>query len=86
MGETLRFEAPAYERLLSQQEAIDFLGLDSRPNPQGALRWLLRTRKLAHVKLGRGIIGFRRDDLAALVERQRIPAEAEKAPKRGPAP
>ncbi|HUU10206.1 MAG TPA: hypothetical protein VM431_06655 [Phycisphaerae bacterium] len=56
------------ERLLSEREAIEVLGLGERPNPQSALRWLMRTRKLAYVRLARGIYGFRREDLAAFID------------------
>jgi len=75
MSEKLRFHAD-YERLLSEEEAIDFLGLRGRPNPQGALRWLMRTRKVAYVRLGRGIIGFKRADLVAFADACRVPAHA----------
>ncbi len=74
MDGTVKFTAKGYERLMSEQEAIDFLGLGERPNPKGALRWLMRTRKLAYVKLARGIYGFRRGDLGAFVEASRVEA------------
>jgi len=61
-------------RLLSEQQAIDYLGLAERPNPQGALRWLMRTRKVAYVKLAKGIYAFRQADLDAFVESCRVPA------------
>jgi hypothetical protein len=64
------------ERLLSEREAIEMLGLGERRNPQGALRWLMRTRKLAYVRLARGIYGFRRQDLAAFIEAGRVEAAA----------
>jgi hypothetical protein len=47
-------------RLLSEEEAIKYLGLTERRNPKGALRWIMRVRKLGYVKLGRGIFGFRK--------------------------
>lgn len=86
MDGTTNFNARHYERLVSEPEAIDFLGLGDRPNPKGALRWLMRTRKLAHVKLARGIVGFRRDDLAAFVERHRVPSSEERPRKTLTAP
>ena len=87
MAGTVKFSAAnTYERLLSEDEALRLLGLDQRPNPKGALRWLIRTRKLAYVKLARGIMGFRRDDLMAFIERHRVPADAEKDEKRVSAP
>ena len=79
MSETLKVHAPDYERLLSVDEAIDFLGLGGRPNPQGALRWLMRTRKLAYVRLGRGIYGFRRADLDEFIRASRVEAGGRKA-------
>jgi len=62
-----------FGRLLSESEAIEVLGLTDRPNPKGSLRWLMRTGKLAHVRLARGIYGFRREDLDALIEASRVP-------------
>ena len=59
-------------RLRSEKEAIDFLGLQDRPNPKGALAWMRRTGKLAYVKLGRGIYGFTDDDLQACIENCRV--------------
>lgn len=61
------------ERLLSEEEAIEALGLSARPNPKGSLRWLMRPRKLAYVKLARGIYGFRPEDLAACIRAARVP-------------
>ncbi len=61
------------ENLLSEQEAVAYLGLQDRPSPKGALRWLMRTRKVAYVKLARGIYGFHRRDLEAFVENNRVP-------------
>lgn len=62
------------ERLLSEGEVIEMLGLQDRPNPQGSLRWLMRTRRLAYVKLARGIYGFGREDLAAFIDARRVEA------------
>ena len=62
------------ERLLSMDEAIDRLGLRSRPNPEGALRWLMRTRRLSYVKLARGVYVFRPSDLEAFIEAHHVAA------------
>jgi hypothetical protein len=62
------------ERLLSEREAIDILGLGERPNPGSALRWLMRTGKLAYVRVARGIYGFRGEDLAAFIEAGHVEA------------
>ncbi len=72
----MKYREPATQapRLLSEQDAIERLGLHTRPNPPGALRWLMRTRKLAYVKLARGIYGFREVDLAECIERNRVAA------------
>ncbi len=59
-----------YEKLLTETEAIDALGLADRPNPPGALRWLIRTKKLGCVRLGRGILRFRPSDLDRLINQQ----------------
>ena len=62
------------ERLLSKDEAIEILNLRDRPNPKGALKWLMRTGRVAYVKLGRGIYGFRRGDLEACIDANRVAA------------
>lgn len=67
----------SFERLLSEDEAVEVLGLRGRRNPKGSLRWLMRTGKLAYVRLARGVYGFRRDDLQALVNSSRVPAANE---------
>lgn len=51
------------ERLLSEDEAVEYLALGNRRNPKGSLRWLMRTGRVAYVRLARGIYGFRRGDL-----------------------
>jgi len=66
--------AGRYERLLSEDEAIEILGLSQRPNPQGSLRWLMRMKRVAYVRLARGIYGFRRSDLEAYIEANRVPS------------
>jgi hypothetical protein len=55
-------------RLLPESEAVEYLGLGDRPNPQGALRWLMRSGKLTHFRLAKGIYGFRHTDLDAFIE------------------
>ncbi len=61
-------------RLWSEDEAIEYLGLLARPKPKAALRWLMRTRRLGHVRLAKGIYGFRQSDLDAFIEAGRVPA------------
>ncbi|MCG3180149.1 MAG: hypothetical protein BIFFINMI_02504 [Phycisphaerae bacterium] len=63
-----------FGRLLSEAEVISILSLDQRRNPKGALRWLIRTGRLAVVRLAKGINGFRREDVAAFIESCRVPA------------
>lgn len=60
-----------YERLLTESELIDALGLHDRPNPAGAVRWLIRTRRLPVVKIARGILRFRPVDIQAFIEKSR---------------
>ena len=67
----------ACDRLLLEDEAIEILGLAGRPNPRGALRWLMRTRKIAYIRLARGMYGFRRGDLVAFIQASRVPAAKE---------
>ena len=64
------------EPLLSETEAAEVLGLSDRKNPKGSLRWLMRTGRLAYVRLARGVYGFRREDVAACIEASRVPAGA----------
>ena len=64
-----------FEGLLSESEAVEVLGLTDRPNPKGSLRWLMRTGKLGYVRLARGIYGFRRSDLDALIQASRVSPE-----------
>lgn len=56
-----------YERLLTKDELVDALGLHDRPNSRGAVRWLLRTKQLAVVRIGRGILRFRPPDVEAFI-------------------
>ena len=65
---------PPYERLLSEQEAVEALGLSDRPNPGGSLRWLIRTKRLGCVRLGR-ILRFKLSDIREFVDRNHCPAE-----------
>ena len=66
-------------KVVTEQAAIDALGLADRPNPRSALRWLLRTKQLGYVRLGRGIIGFRRVDIEEFIESRLIPARRNRA-------
>ena len=60
------------DKLLTEQDAIDILGLHVRPNPRGALLWLCRKRKLAHVRVAQGILRFRMSDLQEFIDKQRV--------------
>ena len=70
--ERVAFPTADYERLLSEQEAIEALGLAGRPKPLASLRWLMRAGRLGYVRLGRGIYGFRRQDLADFIDANRV--------------
>jgi len=70
-----RIRPDTQDRLLTEAEAIELLGLGDRPNPKAALRWLVRTRRVAHVDLARGIRRFKASDLAEYIDRQRVPAK-----------
>ena len=61
-----------HKGLLTEEEAIEFLGLSARPNPKGSLRWLMRTGKVAFVNLAKGINGFTEEDLQACIEQCRV--------------
>ncbi|MDM8008615.1 MAG: hypothetical protein QUV05_20950 [Phycisphaerae bacterium] len=74
-GLTLRSRAPIrpqsheYEMLLTEQDAIEALGLADRKNPTGALRWLIRNKRLGCVRVARGIVRFRPCDIQDFIER-----------------
>lgn len=63
-----------FEKLMTEHEAIEALGLKDRPNPSGALRWLIRQKRLGHVRLGRGVLRFRPCDIKECIERSLIEA------------
>jgi hypothetical protein len=70
--ETLPLKPQSSGRLLPESEAVEYLGLGDRPNPQGALRWLMRKRDLTYVRLAKSIYCFRRSDLDAYVQSKLI--------------
>ena len=70
--QTLPLNPQPSGRLLPESEAIEYLGLGDRPNPQGALRWLMRKRNLAYVRLAKGIYCFRRRDLDVYIQSKLI--------------
>ena len=68
-GATIRLpEQPVFERLLTEQEVIEALALQDRPNPSGSIRWLVRTKRLPCVRIARGIIRFRPSDVRAMID------------------
>ncbi len=83
MDGTLKLTAERTGRLLSEDEAIEYLGLHGRRNPRGALRWLMRTRRLAYVRLGKGIYGFRRADLDAFIDARRVAFAGQEKVRKG---
>lgn len=68
----MKLTSPEDNKLLTEQGAIDILGLHDRPSPSGALRWLCRSRKLAHVRVAKGILRFRASDLEEFVDKHRV--------------
>ncbi len=64
-----------FDRLISEKEAVEMLALDDRPNPKGTLRWLMRARRLAYVRLARGVIGFRPSDIQDYINSNLIAAD-----------
>ena len=64
-----------FDRLISEKKAVEILALSDRPNPKGALRWLMRTRRLPYVRLARGVIGFRPDDIQDYINSSLIGAD-----------
>ena len=61
-----------FDALLTDEEAIAFLNLGSRPNPSSALRYLCRKHGLPYVDLGRGNRRYRRTDLIEFIERKLV--------------
>ena len=59
-------------RLLTEQEALEILGLCDRKNPTGALRCLCRTGRLAYIRVAPVIRSFQRDDPERFIEQQRV--------------
>ena len=72
MGNAANIGVQGRGRLLSEDEALDYLALRERKNPKGALRWLMRTRRLAFIRLARGMYGFRQSDLDTFIVRSRV--------------
>lgn len=64
-----------YEHLLTEDEAIQQLGLKDRSNPKSSLRWLTRTKRLSFVRIGRGIHRFRPTDIRSFIEAHHEPAK-----------
>ena len=74
MGEIRQTKQPlSIELLATEDEAIEILGLRGRKNPKGSLRWLMRTKRLPHVRMARGINVFERSALAEYIRQHRVP-------------
>ena len=71
MDNAANIGAQGQGRLLSEDEALDYLALRERRNPKGAVHWLMRTRRLAFIRLARGMYGFRQSDLDIFIVRSR---------------
>jgi hypothetical protein len=74
MEDRMKLNTQSSKRLLSEQEAIDYLGLHARGNPKSSLRWLMRSGRLAYIRLAKGVYGFRQADLDTFVEASRVAA------------
>ena len=74
MNTTLGMNPQSQGRLLNEQETIDYLGLHARDNPKSSLRRLMRSGRLAYVRLAKGIYGFQQADLDKFVEASRVAA------------
>ena len=75
MADKIKLNPQPRGRLLPEQDAIDFLGLHTRDNPKGSLRWLMRSGRLAYVRLAKGIYAFRQADLDSFIEASRVEAD-----------
>ena len=75
MADKIKLNPQPRGRLLPEQDAIDFLGLHTRDNPKGSLRWLMRSGRLAYVRLAKGVYGFQQVDLDSFIEASRVAAD-----------
>lgn len=55
------------EKLLTDAEAAELLGLSDRRNPVGSIKWLVRTGRLKAIRIGPKTIRFSRSDLRKFV-------------------
>jgi hypothetical protein len=69
------------DKLLTPEEAVDFLNLHDRPNPIGALDWICRTKGLTYITLGKGIRRFKLADLLCFVDGRREESGNDFAPQ-----
>jgi hypothetical protein len=71
--------------LMTPAEAVSYLGLDRQGlrDPREALRWLCRTGRLRHTRVGRHTM-FRRDWLDELVNENAVRANALGKGRSGP--
>jgi hypothetical protein len=74
MADTIKLNPQPRRRLLPEQDAIEYLGLHTRDNPKGSLRWLMRSGKLAYIRLAKGVYGFQQTDLDSFIEANRVAA------------
>lgn len=75
MADTMKLTPRSQGRLLPEQDAIDYLGLHTRDNPKSSLRWLMRSGRLAYIRLAKGVYGFRQADLDSFIEASRVAAD-----------
>jgi len=61
-----------FRGLLTDEEAIELLGLSNRKKPRRALRYLVREHGLPYVNLGRGNRRYRRTELYAFIDDRRV--------------
>lgn len=75
MKDALKMNTQPQGRLLPEQDAIEYLGLHTRDNPKGSLRWLMRSGRLAYIRLAKGVYGFQQTDLDRFIEANRVEAD-----------
>ncbi len=59
-------------RLLTEQQAIEALGLQHRPKPKESLKWLRRSKQLGYVRIGRGIYGYPEAEVARFKQKRYV--------------
>ena len=61
-----------FDELLTEEEVIELLRLDVRPNPKESLRYQIRKHGLPYVDFGRGLRRFTKVAVQEFIERKLV--------------